>query len=1417
MEKMKRIRLKKGETISLSTKPDGTNAVKCKIQAYVGEGGSSVCYTATYEGKTGRLKEFYPIDTSHDNTEQYIYLKRSKSKQLIPVGAGMTERFKAMRNDFIGAYQTLEKAKTDNPKNEVLNNYIPAYILLYGCDETGTASVYVWTPDDKQGKGFNEYLAKVRKYPKKLPVQNLYNIISTIHTLTDCIKALHSAGLLHLDIKPSNFLVPYNSKTEINTSNISLFDINTIYPIASSFTKISGTDGFRAPEVDIGKAENRSDIYSIGAMLFYGIIICDTVHDGLYREEHYSHIDHLVSDSALINAADSNSNVFLRSMLSGILKKCLAKRVRDRYACCEELIDDLKSAKTILLPNIASDNLAHANKKLALIDTEEQKETNPTAIIQNLLYKNPIMDWLPKDSLSINVLVFGAGTYAQKFIDTCLQAGQIRGYKLNITAVSNNHEYDKKVYLQFRPAANQFININGSMKNSKDDVYANLDFVPASKEGMSLTRKNTAENRHIVDDIMLDATDNPYRYIFIALGDDGLNHQVAKACVDAAKALEINCSVNFVLQSGEKKKYKKGNPVYISESISAGSIDTQLERMALNIHLSWANSLNVDMQKTKQDFREKYNYESSMAYALSIKYKLRCLGITEPDLKKAAELFSKAISDKTVLKDMVACERRRWVVEKIVDGWSAPRDSSGRIDYEGCVRRGSVKDKPRKLHPCIVHSKGDTPLSGHLYRENNRAKWNDGEIDPSLDELDKVSLGLYRCFKKHAEKLRAQYSLHSGDMDIIRHKIADAPEPVIIGYNRFMLCLKNILNGSPSYSKQYGHYEKIFVQSLALIPEKLSKDIIARLKHVKDAFFCAIESNMYRDYKSYDEVLVRKTPFILTHTPQQYIAMAFDDGRMDNGRNDVIFSNVASATVLNPGKLNYLYYFDGTAKVPFFIQKVRSALYYLDSRKIQSQVYFSIAMLKTIPATDKAELLLQLKNLKQQTRLNSYSITECEDEDTAIKILLESLKSKKIHMFDGTTQLFTTRLKCALFSHHAYQQFPYFEFDTGNKSFVNCKDTQHLKYIEDKSFIKADDMFALRNAKDDKFYFPEFSTDYEILWGIYSGNYKKGGNATTYGYNVLNWNRMCNYLEGYSSDHDKVVEFRLSPDKKCSEQHMLFYFPDYGFKAASLILNKLIEYGVILEGSAVTRYTSDTCRADIITNWNISEDINRIFSRMHHMVDCRFLKVERTYIVNNPQISIHYDNLAVTDLSLTDDKYTIPILEKLSKANFINNFRRGKNNNQVVSFVYSSQRIKKLLTTAGEILEIYTYYEALKTGYFDDVVCGYEFKWEHGNVKNEIDCILTKGFRSLMIECKGRKQLEPGYYHKLQTMSDQFGIGYKKVLIANTYMQSEYLDDINHMRRAMGDQMGIITVSKPDDILNIGHTLIKIMNDTLGV
>ena len=107
----------------------------------------------------------------------------------------------------------------------------------------------------------------------------------------------------------------------------------------------------------------------------------------------------------------------------------------------------------------------------------------------------------------------------------------------------------------------------------------------------------------------------------------------------------------------------------------------------------------------------------------------------------------------------------------------------------------------------------------------------------------------------------------------------------------------------------------------------------------------------------------------------------------------------------------------------------------------------------------------------------------------------------------------------------------------------------------------------------------------------------------------------------------------------------------------------------------------------------------------------------------------------------------------------------------LVSFVYSSPRIKKLLTHAGDILAVYACYDVLKTGYFDDVACGYEFSWDYSGDKNELDLVLTKGFRSIIVECEGARQLKPDQSRKIRSIADQFGAGTITVLLGNTYAQ----------------------------------------------
>ena len=286
-------------TIMLSRNEDGSSPEEYFIKSVIGEGGSTVCYEATRTLKdgvveTGKLKEFYPVDSVVGNRAWYYSLERLPNGQLVP-GAGTIRKFDEMCKDYLSTYKLLRKVMVDNPKNEILKSYIQHGEILYGCtgrmqpaspkaqspftflkkknnetvemQDDRKSTVYIWSPG-VPGKGFDVYLSEIRKKPALHPEARLKDILYVMNALTDCIKALHTAGLMHMDIKPSNFLVQYDSDFEIKPNNISLFDINTLCSVDSEFIRVSGTEGFCAPEVAKGKADNRSDIYSIGAMLF---------------------------------------------------------------------------------------------------------------------------------------------------------------------------------------------------------------------------------------------------------------------------------------------------------------------------------------------------------------------------------------------------------------------------------------------------------------------------------------------------------------------------------------------------------------------------------------------------------------------------------------------------------------------------------------------------------------------------------------------------------------------------------------------------------------------------------------------------------------------------------------------------------------------------------------------------------------------------------------------------------------------------------------------------------------------------------------------------------------------------------------------------------------------------------------------
>lgn len=993
------------------------------------------------------------------------------------------------------------------------------------------------------------------------------------------------------------------------------------------------------------------------------------------------------------------------------------------------------------------------------------KQNDPA--IKNLIYSFPLIN---SNNKTVKVLAFGYDNYTKAFVDECLMAVQIPGFDLCISVLSDDPQKSSDDYLIGRTVLKDYFNINGSLEADKKECYGKIDF--GSYESYMSSLEKYYE----------------YTYIFVSGGSDEDNINKAR---QLASYVSHDCRICYVSHNGQAAEGLI--PVCIDNAAN-DKINDALMKMAFNTHLIWNKKLSID--EAQESFNRDYEKEASLSYALSIKYKLLSLGIN-CDSPNAAVKFDEMLQEnKELLGTLSACEHRRWVTEKLLNGWTNPFDDNGTIDFTGIIESCAVRSEKNKTHICITRSTGDITYLSDLSAE----EW-DNEKNNALkcaDDLDKISLMLHRAFRKHSQGLT--YSPETELQSIYECFIKnDIP---VTAYNQFVLCLKNILNGCYGYSMHYDYYEKAVMDAAIMLSENEKALINAEFEKIRHKYYSKIQANLYKNYKLNDVELIKKIPFILTYKVKPVMAMALDLCGENKEKNDAVFENAASVTVIKPSVLVYTYYFSEKSRTSQLAEKLQCLINYYNSRKISCNLRLVIAVSSTVPAKKLNGLKKRAEGFIKTKLIEKYELIPCEDESDAAVKIVNALSEEKIELYDGTTLLFSSPVCNLDYISKIRNTFSYFEFKSEAKKFVSCSGCDYLKYIDDDSYFRIMDMFSLKRAEDATFNTPDYSEDYEKLWDIYCGNYINSSDGFRRG--VLAWNILCEALDKYTSKNDKVISARLSP---CSPFEDTIYFPSYSEAAGYLILERLKEKNVIESGSCISTYTADTCRMKIVSSFsNIPGIIEEFINNANVTANYRSISVE---LFNN-RLELYSGRLDVPEFELDFNNAhdVAELLRQLNNARFICCLTENGN---AVSFSFTSQRMKEMLTSAGMILEVYTYYEALKTGYFDDVASGYEFRWHNDNVKNELDGVITKGFRSIIIECKARKQLDQNFYHKLYSISEQFGINVKMVLIANTY--DRFFANQNKDQIQRGQMMDIITVSKREDIENIGETLKKIMED----
>lgn len=135
------------------------------------------------------------------------------------------------------------------------------------------------------------------------------------------------------------------------------------------------------------------------------------------------------------------------------------------------------------------------------------------------------------------------------------------------------------------------------------------------------------------------------------------------------------------------------------------------------------------------------------------------------------------------------------------------------------------------------------------------------------------------------------------------------------------------------------------------------------------------------------------------------------------------------------------------------------------------------------------------------------------------------------------------------------------------------------------------------------------------------------------------------------------------------------------------------------------------------------------------------------------------------------------VLKEIEKCGLIKNLIFGSS----VSFEFKNEQIKKCLTTAGQVLELFVASRLLQCtekgeSVYNDVRVGVMLNWESGDddeikTLNEVDVFAMRGFVPVFISCKNGN-FDVNELYKLSSVADKFGYHYAKKVVVTTELDA---------------------------------------------
>lgn len=291
-----------------------------EIDSVIGKGANCVVYKAHYTDSSG-------------------YSKNVILKECYPHFADIT------RNDDMLIWNNTEETKA------AYDRFQRTYDLEDKMQKSGiTNSASVITLDMFRANGTQYIVSIPQNEPSydKNSNTSIIDILRTALALCNAVGLYHQAGYLHLDVKPSNFIVTDDHTRQ--GKNIALFDLDTLVSFeelnSQSIKSVSYSDGFAAPEQkqqQIKKLCPATDLFAVGAVLFSRIM-----NRGVENYDMSPFASWMFDERFDTRAV----NPMVKRLLREIFHKSLAANVKKRYQTADEMAFHLEEVLRVLISRV---------------------------------------------------------------------------------------------------------------------------------------------------------------------------------------------------------------------------------------------------------------------------------------------------------------------------------------------------------------------------------------------------------------------------------------------------------------------------------------------------------------------------------------------------------------------------------------------------------------------------------------------------------------------------------------------------------------------------------------------------------------------------------------------------------------------------------------------------------------------------------------------------------------------------------------------------------------------------------------------------------------------------------------------------------------------------------------------------------